>query len=128
MIWWLQRGAKQIVPALDYMHGDTLIAGRYIKALTPYEGDTAALYNELFRYICVRGEYPSLAEQNTFTNITGNKCLIKASDVLGEPIRGSNGYYYKMKDLVVPDLFYRKPVMFLPVQTIPDPADPKKKK
>ena len=121
-------GAKQIVPALDYMHGDTLIAGRYIKALTPYEGDTAALYNELFRYICVRGEYPSLAEQNTFTNITGNKCLIKASDVLGEPIRGSNGYYYKMKDLVVPDLFYRKPVMFLPVQTIPDLADPKKKK
>ncbi|WP_106831394.1 fasciclin domain-containing protein [Parabacteroides pacaensis] len=119
-------GPGRVVPALDDMHGDTLIAGRYFKAFMPYEGDTAALYNELFRHICVRGEYPSLDEQNRFTNVLGEECIIRASDVEGEPTQVSNGYYYKMKDLAVPDLFYRKPLMLLPLQKVPDPADPEK--
>lgn len=119
-------GSQHVVPSLGYMHGDTLIAGRYFKAYRPYEGDTVALYNELFRHICVRGEYPVLAEQNAFTNILGSTCVVKAADVVGSPVQASNGYYYKVKDLAVPDLIYRKPVMFLPVQKVPDPADPTK--
>lgn len=119
-------GVDRVVPSLGYMHGDTLIAGRYFKYLAPYEGDTAALYNELFRHICARGEYPVVGKNSSYTNISGGKCLIKESDIEGEAKEVSNGYYYCLKDLKVPELFYRKPVMFLPLQKVPDPADPDK--
>ncbi len=114
-----------IVPRLGTKHGDTLVGGRFFKSSVTYVGDTVVLLNNLFKSVLVRGEIPALASAtNSFTNILGGTINVAKTQVKTDAKVASNGYYYVLDDLTVPEILYRKEFMFLPTPRIPGPVDP----
>ncbi len=113
-----------IAPRLGKNHGDTLVGGRFFKKFVEYEGDTVVLLNDLFKSVMTRGEIPGLAADNSFTNILGGNIQVAKSQVKTDAKVASNGYYYILDEVTVPELFYRKEVMFLPTPRVPGPVDP----
>lgn len=116
-----------IVPRLGANHGDTIAGGRYFKKGVVYPGDTAVLLNDLFKHVFVRGEIPALKSgSNSFTNFTGDLLSVTNDQVKSDAKVASNGYYYLLDNVTVPEIFYRKELMFLPVPLVQSPADPGK--
>ncbi|MCL4483464.1 MAG: fasciclin domain-containing protein [Bacteroidetes bacterium] len=113
-----------IVPRLGKFHGDTIVGGRFFRRDTEYPGDTAVLLNDLFTSVFVSGEIPRLTgNSNSFTNIAGNRFTVTKDQVKTDARVASNGYYYVLDDVTVPDTFYRKEFWFLPTPKVQDPAD-----
>jgi uncharacterized surface protein with fasciclin (FAS1) repeats len=118
---------NMIAPRLGTNHGDTLIGGRFFRKSETYAGDTLVLLNNLFKSVFVRGEIPVLASAtNSFSNILGGTINVAKTQVKADAKVVSNGYYYVLDDVTVPEMFYRKEFMFVPSPRIPDPADPTK--
>lgn len=104
-----------IVPKLGTAHGDTTIGYYFIPKNQAYQGDSAILRDYLFKNIIVRGNKQSLATGvNTFTNIDGNQFNVSSSQVEGSAISASNGTYYTLNDVTLPDSLYRPKFMFVP--------------
>ena len=117
--------ADMIVPRLNDKHGDTIVGGRYFKSKESYAGDTVALINDIYRHVFVRGEIPSLpADTSNIINASGKQLSISKSQVKSGPVSASNGYYYLLDEVTVPEMFYRKSYMFLPIPKVPNPANP----
>jgi uncharacterized surface protein with fasciclin (FAS1) repeats len=114
-----------IAPRLSTKHGDTIVGGRFFKSLAEYKGDTAVLLDNLFKTVLVRGEIAALSgTTNKFTNILGGAFNVAKSQVKSDAKAASNGYYYVLDDVTVPEMIYRKEFMFLPTPKIQDPANP----
>ena len=114
-----------IAPRLGSKHGDTIVGGRFFKNSVEYAGDTAVLLNNLYKSVLTRGEIPALTSPtNSFTNITGGSIQVAKNQVKADARVASNGYYYILDDVTLPELFYRKEFMFLPTPRIQDPANP----
>lgn len=117
--------ADMIVPHLNIKHGDTIVGGRFFKKSVEYIGDTAALLNNFYKFILARGEIPALTSTaNNFSNILGGTISVSKDQVKTEARAASNGYYYILDDVSVPDILYRNEFMFLPTPKIPNPNDP----
>lgn len=114
-----------IVPRLGKRKNDTIIGGSYFRNIDTYPGDTAVLLNNLFKSVFVRGEIPVLTNNsNSFTNIAGNLFTVTKDQVKTDARIASNGYYYVLNDVTVPEIFYRKAFWFLPKPKVQDPAFP----
>ncbi|MGV8094001.1 MAG: fasciclin domain-containing protein [Mangrovibacterium sp.] len=117
--------AELIAPRLGIDHGDTIVAWRYFKRGESYVGDTAAFLNDLFNYVIIRGAVPSI-ENTPLKNINGEEVSVAPAQVKTDPQVVSNGYYYVLDGLDVPQQYYRKEFFFIPSPKIEDPADPTK--
>lgn len=104
-----------IAPRLWGFNQDTLVAGRYFRTEgNPFPGDTAILLNKIFMHTFVRGEIPSLSGIGTFTNIAKDRLTISSAQVKRGALEASNGYYYILDDVDVPELFFRNEFWLTP--------------
>ncbi len=104
-----------IVPKLGTAHGDTTIGYYFIPKGLAYQGDSAILKDYLFKNIIVNGKVMSLgAGINTFTNVAGNQFSVSSGQVQGNTIAASNGSYFTLNDVTLPDVVYRPRYMFVP--------------
>jgi uncharacterized surface protein with fasciclin (FAS1) repeats len=114
-----------IAPRLNTRHGDTIVGGRFFKSQVEYKGDTVVLLDNLFKSVLIRGEIAGLsATTSSFSNILGGTFTVAKSQVKTDAKVASNGYYYVLDDVTVPDILFRKEFMFLPTPRIKDPANP----
>lgn len=117
--------ADLIIPALSNKHKDTTIGYLFFPANMPYAGDTAILLDYLFSHPIIEKEIPSLAPgTNTFTNIFGVPFNVSSTQVKTNATPASNGFYYVLNDITLPDVVYRPRFMFLPNPKVPNPANP----
>jgi uncharacterized surface protein with fasciclin (FAS1) repeats len=114
-----------IIPRLNTLHKDTIVGNIFFPSGMPYAGDTTILLDFLYSHPVIDKEIPSLAAgTNTFTNIFGNSFTVTQTQVKTNATAASNGIYYILNDLTLPDLVYRREFMFLPFPKIPNPANP----
>jgi len=114
-----------IIPRLNTLHKDTIVGNIFFLAGTPYAGDTTILLDFLYSHPVIDKEIPSLAPgTNTFTNILGNPFSVDPSQVKSNASTASNGIYYILNSITLPDLVYRRKFMFLPFPKIPNPVNP----
>ncbi|HUS00616.1 MAG TPA: fasciclin domain-containing protein [Chitinophagaceae bacterium] len=117
--------ANLIIPALGTKHKDTTVGYVYFPANMPYAGDTAILLDYLYSHPVIDKEIPALAAgTNTFTNIFGIPFNVSTSQVKTNATPASNGIYYILNNITLPDVVYRSRFMFLPFPKIPNPANP----
>jgi uncharacterized surface protein with fasciclin (FAS1) repeats len=104
-----------IIPKIGTKHGDTTVGYYFIPKNVAYPGDSALLKDYLFKHVIVRGDKKDLNEGvNTFTNIMGNTFNVNSAQVQGLATLASNGSYYKLGDLTLPDEVFRSKFMFEP--------------
>ena len=114
--------AQLIIPRISSVHRDTTAGGYYFSQNIPYRGDSTILKDYIFTNIIVKGSVNNLVSGiNTFTSKAGNQYQVSSSQVQATAA-ASNGTYYTLNDITLPDLVYRKTFMFDP-RTI-DPAFP----
>jgi Secreted and surface protein containing fasciclin-like repeats len=114
-----------IIPRLNTLHKDTIVGNIFFPGGMAYAGDTANLLDFLFYHPVIDKEIPSLAPgTNTFTNILGNPFNVDPGQVKTGATPASNGIYYILNNITLPDLAYRRKFMFLPFPKIPNPANP----
>ena len=117
--------ANLIIPQLNTKHKDTTVGYVYFPAGMPYPGDTAILLDYLFSHPIIDKQIPTLAAgTNTFTNIFGNPFNVSTNQVKTNATPVSNGIYYILNDITLPDVVYRSRFMFLPFPKITNPANP----
>lgn len=115
--------ADLIIPRLGTNHGDTTIGYYFIPRSVTYPGDSAILKSFLFNHVAAKGNIPALAAgNNTFTNAGGNQLTINSAQVQGAAHPASNGSYYILNDISLPDIAYRSKFMFQPSLKNPAPA------
>lgn len=113
-----------IIPRLD-KHKDTTVGYVYFPANMPYDGDTAILLDYLFEHPVIAGEIAALgAGINSFTNLKNEQFMVTQSQLQTNATPASNGIYYVLNDITLPDLVYRSRFMFLPFPKITNPANP----
>ena len=114
-----------IAPRLGVKHGDTIVAGRFFRKSETFVGDTVVFLNNFLKAVLSRGEISTLASStNSLTNILGGPLSVAKSQVKADAKVASNGYYYVLDDVTVPETLYRNQFMFLPIPKIQDPANP----
>jgi hypothetical protein len=107
--------ANLVIPRLGTAHNDTTIGGSFVLPKgVPYPGDSTLLKDYLFRHVITRGNIKTLAASNVFTNIAGNPLTVSSAQVTGGVTSASNGSYYTVNDITLPDLAYRAIFMFAP--------------
>ncbi|RYZ48825.1 MAG: hypothetical protein EOP49_17670, partial [Sphingobacteriales bacterium] len=112
-----------IIPKLGTNHGDTTIGYYFFPRNATYPGDSAILKDYLFNHVVVRGGVANLAAGlNTFTNVKGSPLQVQGAQVTGAAKPASNGMYYTLNDLDLPELAYRSKFMFQPSLKNPAPA------
>lgn len=117
--------ANLIIPRLGDKHKDTTIGYVFFPANMPYAGDTAILLDHLYSHPIIGQEIPALAAgTNTFTNIFGDLFNVSPNQVKTNATPVSNGIYYILNDITLPDVVYRARFMFLPFPKVPNPANP----
>ncbi|WP_158544307.1 fasciclin domain-containing protein [Pedobacter miscanthi] len=113
-----------IVPKVYNTRRDTTIGYFFIPKNVKYAGDTAILMDYLFKNIITRSKAPILANgNNSFPNVTGGQFSIGSVQV--GSITGavaSNGIYYTLNSITLPEKVYRKTFIFDP--NLQHPTDP----
>jgi uncharacterized surface protein with fasciclin (FAS1) repeats len=114
-----------IIPRLPVPHHDTTIGYTFIPSWVSYRGDSTILMDSLFTQPVIGQEIPALSNPtNTFTNILGNPFTVSQSQLQTNATPASNGIYYLLNDITLPDLDYRSQFMFLPFPKVQNPANP----
>lgn len=103
-----------IVPRVGTAHADTTIGYYVIPKGVAYPGDSSILRDYLFRHVIIRGKVPTLAATNTFTDVVGNPLIVTSAQA-GVSSPASNGAFYTLNDVTLPDEVYRTKFMFAPV-------------
>lgn len=104
-----------VIPRVGTAHNDTIIGGSYfIPKGVAYAGDSSILKDYLFNHVIVRGNIQTLAATNNFIDIAGNPLMVTSAQVTGGVTTASNGAYYTMNDVTLPDEAYRSKFMFVP--------------
>jgi hypothetical protein len=114
-----------IIPRLGIDHSDTTIGYVFIPRGIPYRGDTADLLDNLFMRPVIDKEIPAVTgSNNSFDNIEGDKFIVSENQLKTNAATASNGIYYFLNDITLPDLVYRPQFMFLPYPKIQNPLNP----
>jgi uncharacterized surface protein with fasciclin (FAS1) repeats len=112
-----------IIPRLPQKHNDTTIGYVFIPSWMPYTGDTAMLLDYLFKHPVIGEEIPALAAgENSFKNIGNNQFSVSSTQVQTNATYASNGIYYLLNDITLPDVIYRSRFMFLPFPKVKNPS------
>lgn len=113
-----------IIPKLDTNHKDTIVATIFFPNGMPYPGDTAILLDYLYSHPVIDREITVLAATNSFTNLKGEQFMVSQGQLQTNAIPASNGIYYILNDITLPDVVYRPRFMFLPFPKVTNPANP----
>jgi hypothetical protein len=113
-----------IIPRLGTTHKDTTVGYVFFPSGMPYAGDTAILLDYLFNHPIIDKEIPSLSATNSFTNLKGNQFTVSQIQLQTGASAASNGIYYFLKNITLPDIVYRPRFMFVPDPKVPNPANP----
>jgi len=108
-----------VIAKLRNSHPDTTSGGYYFAQNIPYRGDSTILKDYIFANNIIKGSINGLVSgPNSFTNKVGNQYVV-SSDQVQTAATASNGAYYVLNDITLPDLVYRKTYMFDPQKIDP---------
>jgi uncharacterized surface protein with fasciclin (FAS1) repeats len=114
-----------LIPRIGTKHNDTTIGYVFIPNGVGYQGDSLILLDYLFTHPIIDKDIPAMVNNvETYTNIKGNQFTVSQTQLKTVAATASNGTYYTLNDITLPDVVYRPKFMFLPDPKVPNPANP----